>query len=72
MEKKKIINQIALQEKIQRMSSVNIVNCGNCGCVVLHEMQDAEIDCPYCDIIMEKCHCPDFLYSGIENNEQFQ
>ena len=70
--KSKVLQQVKLQEKIQRESSVTIVTCGHCGSVVLHEMADTEIDCPYCDRIMDVCDCPDYLYSGIENNSEFQ
>jgi len=66
--KDKILKQIELQETIQRVSSITIVTCGNCGSVVLHEMSATEIDCPYCDRVMDVCDCPDYLYSGIENN----
>lgn len=35
-------------------------------------MTDTEIDCPYCDRVMDVCDCPDYLYSNIENNLEFQ
>jgi hypothetical protein len=64
----KILNQIELQEKVQRLADVNIVTCGHCGNVVLHEMDAEEIDCPYCDRVMDVCDCPDLFYSNMENN----
>lgn len=64
----KILMQIELQEKIQRLANVNIVTCGHCGNVVLHDREDEEIDCPYCDRVMDVCDCPDYLYSGMESN----
>ncbi len=66
---KKILKQIKLQEKIQRDAGVNIVTCGNCGSVVLHELNAIKIDCPYCNVKMNVCDCPDYLYSGMENNK---
>lgn len=68
MQKEKILKQIELQERVQKESSINIVMCGNCSSIVLHEMTATEIDCPYCNSIMDVCDCPDYLYSGIENN----
>lgn len=67
----KIIMQIELQEKVQRLAEINIVTCGNCGSIVLHEIKSTKIDCPYCDLIIDVCDCPDYLYSGIENNEVY-
>jgi uncharacterized CHY-type Zn-finger protein len=64
----KIIEQIHLQEKIQRIANINIVTCGNCASVVLHDRKDEEIDCPYCDSIMDVCDCPDYLYNGMQDN----
>lgn len=65
----KILNQIELQEKIQS-AGFNIVNCGNCGSVFLHELDGEEtLDCPYCDTISDHCDCPDFLYRGLELSE---
>lgn len=64
----KIIEQIHLQEKIQRIANINIVTCGNCASVVLHDRKDEEIDCPYCDSVMDVCDCPDYLYNGMQNN----
>ena len=26
------------------------------------------IDCPYCNRIMDVSDCPDYLYDGLENN----
>ncbi len=67
----KILEQIELQNKIQS-AGFNIVNCGNCGSVVLHECNDEDsIDCPYCDETMSKSDCPDFLYDGLELSNEF-
>lgn len=73
--REKVIEQIQLQEEIQRVASINIVNCGNCGEILLHRttcIQDAEdITCPYCDFESEPCDFPDFLYRGMENSDAF-
>jgi ribosomal protein S27E len=64
----KVLKQIELQEKIQRLANINIVTCGHCGNVVLHDRDAEEIDCPYCDSVMDVCDCSDLFYRGIENN----
>ncbi len=78
--REKIIEQIHLQEQVQRLANINIVNCGNCGSVLLHEIvtlstgapaEDYDITCPYCDFTSEPCDFPDFFYSGMENSAQF-
>lgn len=74
--REKVIEQIELQEKVQGLANVNIVNCGNCGSIVLHERVpievDSDINCPYCDFTSDPCDFPDFLYSGIENSAEFE
>lgn len=50
----------------------NIVNCENCGSILLHECNEEDnIDCPYCDKLMSKSDCPDFLYDGLELSAEF-
>lgn len=61
--------QIELQEKIQS-AGFNIVECGNCGTVLIHELEDEEIDC-FCGCAMSLTDCPDVYYSGMENNSEF-
>ena len=55
--------QIELQEKIQNLG-YNIVECGNCGTVLLHELGDEEIDC-FCGHTMALSDCPDLYHSGM-------
>jgi molybdopterin/thiamine biosynthesis adenylyltransferase len=64
-----IIQQIELQEKIQS-AGFNIVECGNCGTVLLHELAEGKIEC-FCGHDMDLSDCPDLYYSGIENNAEF-
>jgi hypothetical protein len=63
-----VLQQIDLQEKIQGLG-FNIVECGNCGTVLLHETGKEKIEC-FCST-MALSDCPDLYYSGIENNEEF-
>lgn len=67
---KLIEKQIELQEKIQS-AGFNIVECGHCGTVLLHELGDETIDC-FCGRTMALSDCPDLFYSGQENNEEFK
>ena len=73
--REKVIEQIELQEEIQRLANINIVNCGNCGEILLHRtttIQDTEdITCPYCNFHSNPCDFPDFLYNGMENSAEF-
>lgn len=78
--REKVLEQIALAEEIQKVAGINIVNCGNCGEVLLHRIVPMEMDtpieeyditCPYCDFKSEPCDFPDFLYSGMENSAEF-
>ncbi len=64
-----VIKQIELQEKIQSVG-FNIVECGYCGTVLLHEVGDEEIDC-FCGETIALSDCPDLYYSGMENNAEF-
>lgn len=78
--KEKVLEQIDLVEELQSVAGINVVNCGNCGSVLLHRIvplvenakdEDYDITCPYCDYTSEPCDFPDFLYSGMENSEVF-
>ena len=61
--------QIRLQDEIQK-AGFNIVTCGNCGCVLIHEIGDTEIEC-LCGVEMSLSECPDLWYEGVQNNEEF-
>lgn len=72
--RERVLEQVYLQEEIQRVSSITIVNCGSCGSVVLHKMkadQQEDIVCPYCGFESDPCDFPDFLYRGMESSEVF-
>jgi len=64
------IKQIELQERIQA-SGINIVTCGNCGTILIHELKDELINCACCNEILDQCDCPDLWYRGQENNSEF-
>lgn len=69
---KKILAQIELNEQILQKANVNIVTCGSCGSMLLHERQQEEIECPYCDHTSEPCDFPDYYYEGMELSGEFK
>jgi DNA-directed RNA polymerase subunit RPC12/RpoP len=78
--REKVLEQIDLQEELQRVAGINIVNCGSCGSTLLHRIvpmamdtpiEEYDITCPYCNFTSEPCDFPDFLYSGMENSAEF-
>ena len=69
MKNKLVRKQIELQNRVIELANVNIVTCGNCGCVLLHELNDKPIDCACCNSTLDQCDCPDLWYSGLENYE---
>jgi len=63
--------QIELQNRVLALASINIVTCGNCGSVLLHDRMDDEIECACCKSVMDICDCPDLWYEGCQNNSEF-
>jgi hypothetical protein len=63
--------QIALQNRVNVVASINIVTCGNCGSVLLHDRMDDEIECACCKSVMDLSDCPDLWYEGCQNNSEF-
>ena len=63
--------QIELQERVRALANINIVTCGHCGCVLLHELNDKPIECASCKHELEQCDCPDLWYEGCQNNSEF-
>jgi predicted RNA-binding Zn-ribbon protein involved in translation (DUF1610 family) len=51
--------QLELQQEIVYFLSLNIVTCGDCGSVVLHDIKMEEITCPNCGYTGEQCDFPD-------------
>jgi hypothetical protein len=63
--------QIELQNRVIALANINIVTCGNCGCVLLHELNDKPIECASCKHELEQCDCPDLWYEGCQDNSEF-
>lgn len=62
------IKQIELQERIQA-SGINVVNCGNCGSVMFHEITDTfNVECSCGFESNEPSDFSDFWCRGQENN----
>ncbi len=63
-----------------RKAGINLVNCGDCGSVILHEVvtitqetkaEDYTIECPFCEFKGEPCDFPDYFYEGMELSQIF-
>lgn len=65
--KPKIAEQVNLAQLIVDKANVNIVTCGNCGDVFLHECGKEELECPYCDFEGDIGDFPDLFYTGLED-----
>lgn len=63
------LDQIELQERIQKIG-INLVTCGSCGTVLLHELKKETVEC-LCGLSLDSHDCPDIWYSGCENNAEF-
>ena len=63
--------QIELQERVIALANINIVTCGHCGSVLLHELNDELIECASCKHELDQCDCPDLWYEGCQNNSEF-
>lgn len=71
----KLTEQIELQNRMVCEANINLVNCGNCGSVMLHEIviitqdmkeEEYDIECPFCNFKSEPCDFPDYFYDGME------
>ena len=60
--------QLNLMEEIRYLANINMVTCGNCGTILLHEMksinEDNTIVCFGCKSKMELSDCPDYQVGG--------
>jgi hypothetical protein len=63
--------QIELQNRVIALASINIVTCGHCGSVLLHELNDELIECACCKHELDQSDCPDLWYEGCQNNSEF-
>lgn len=65
-------NQLLLMDKIRALSNINMVTCGHCGTLLLHEIDDKEtITCFGCKKEMSLSDCPDYWYSGCTEGCEF-
>jgi hypothetical protein len=69
--REKFQGQIALMDIIRAKSGINVVSCGHCGSILLMHRLAEEVDCLYCDRVMDAWDCPDYLYVGAEDTEEF-
>lgn len=65
MKENLVRKQIELQGRIIALANINIVTCGHCGSVLLHELNDQPIDCAFCNYEMDQSDCPDLFYEGM-------
>ena len=63
--------QIELQNRVIALANINIVTCGHCGSVLLHELNDKPIECACCKSELDQSDCPDLWYEGCQNNSEF-
>lgn len=54
--------QFELQREIVKSLGINVVTCGDCGSVLLHEVCYEEITCPDCGFTSDPCNFPDLNY----------
>jgi hypothetical protein len=67
-----VISQLELMAEIRAKANINIVTCGNCGSVILHETDlEGTITCYDCKSEMDLSDCPDLFYHGMELSRIF-
>lgn len=62
---KLLLEQIELQEKIQKIADVNLVTCAVCSTTLLHPLGDGEIQCHNCMVVSDLVNCPDIYYKSL-------
>lgn len=63
--------QLDLMDEVRKVSNTNMVTCGNCGTILLHQIDIKKIGCYGCGREMWTDDCPDYFYSGMpELDEQ--
>jgi hypothetical protein len=63
--------QLDLMNDIRAKANINIVTCGHCGTILLHEMNEEDIECFGCKRILDQSDCPDLWYEGCQNSSEF-
>ena len=67
-----VIEQLTLMDDIRVKANINIVTCGHCGSVILHERNlEGTLTCYDCKSEMDLSDCPDLFYTGIESSTLF-
>lgn len=68
-----VISQLELMNHIRTYANINIVTCGHCGSVILHETDlEGTITCYDCKSEMDLSDCPDLFYTGMEDSKVFE
>jgi RNase P subunit RPR2 len=77
--------QLDLMSEIQEKTNINMVTCGHCGTILLHKIKTLDfketdeegeclnniITCFGCKHEISLTDCPDFWYSGMIENSEF-
>jgi hypothetical protein len=63
--------QLELMNDIRAKSNINMVTCGHCGTILLHEINEENIECFGCKSVLDQCDCPDLWYEGCIENREF-
>lgn len=65
--------QLSLMNVIREKANVNMVTCGHCGTIVLHEIKsvddDFSITCFDCNTKLNLSDCPDLWYDEMLFNQ---
>lgn len=54
-------NQYKLLQEVIKNTGINIVTCGDCGDVLLHRLDGAEVVCPHCNFTSDECNFGDLF-----------
>lgn len=67
----KLREQLGLMHDIRVKANINIVTCGHCDTMLLHNVDDETITCYGCNREMDTSDCTDYYYEGMPelNNE---
>ena len=60
-----ILEQVGFQLRMQE-NGLNLVTCGECGSVFIHETKEEQLVCPFCKSELDKCNAGDYFYKGME------
>jgi hypothetical protein len=57
-----LTKQLKHTQEIQDKLNLNVVSCGQCEAVIIHDRQAELITCHQCNFGDEPCHFPDLFY----------